>query len=239
MAFGNWDHFINTAGASAISLEVGNPIVGSGSLAYNKPNIASTDDFGAHSQLDSTFTRGLTKGRIRTLLRVGDGWTDTGSFVEDTGAGIFYMSDTEDITGTGGNFYTAYVARERNTPNLFRLLICRSAGQNTLTLACRPDLGAQVLLDTAASFVTAGEFVIPIQIEWNLDIAGLGGLRHTMSAGNLGDTNFNNLAVVYDFVEPSPLTVASFEGLATTFQTGATVAPFTVVYDQTGVFQLV
>ena len=69
MAFGDWTQVIVSNMAAA--LDLGSPINGSGSLLLSRTStsIVSTNYAGMHLNTGS-FTVGVTKGRIRTLMQI-------------------------------------------------------------------------------------------------------------------------------------------------------------------------
>ena len=244
MAFGDFDHFtFALAGTSTAALDVTTPIVGSGSLRYL--NDTATDNFSMNSNLDSGFNRGFTKGRIRTLVRFDGGWVDSGTSLDNMGVGIYYMSDNFDISNTTSDFYFAGLVRDRNIAGSVKPVIAKTSAARILsdldwevTISPGPD----ILYGTASSIAgVADTDVIPIQIEWDLNISDLGGMRHTMSVGNIGDTVFTNLAVVYDVVESTnPFTVTVAEGIRFMAKSvSGPAANATATFDQTGTFRLV
>lgn len=241
MAFGDWDFYL--IGNNTASLEVTNPIVGSGSLATGKPSADAT--LGAvNCHLDSGFTVGLEKGRIRTIFQPAFDTTLTSVYNSYIG-GMYFMSDADDLTTGTPDFYVACLTKAYNTADEWRPIIGKRTGGTLQGAGFGYNGGStgDVFVDTASTITLVEDNTISLQIEWNLDIAALGGLRITMSVGNPGDTDFGNLAVVYDFVDATPFTVATSEGLATQSRTSSPGFYWEMdeymAYDQTGVFQLV
>jgi len=235
MSFGDWDHQIR--GTVSSGLELTNAIVGSGSLKdgnFTGGNL--TDQTNTH-HLNNTFTRGLTKGRIRTLY--GKEHTTTDS---RTGPGIYCMCDNLDPANNSSDYY--WFGLEHGVSNQLRLVIAKGVG-TTLNGALNWTFpgGADTLIASAAVITgfTLGE-TIPFQLEWNLDLASFGGVRLTASVGLVGDTNFSNLAVVYDIIDStSPLTTSLIEGIGMMWPLGAPGIDDGehTLWDSTGVFQLV
>lgn len=246
MAFGDWESIEDTlsGGNFNASLDIINPILGTGSLRQGDNPVPGTSGGQGviATQLNNTFTRGLTRGRIRSIVR----WdwpvesNGTGFILGGTGPGIYYMCSTLDIANVPGNFYFASLAREDNLAGEVRPIIAKGTNEDLRSLNNSIGPATDKLITTASNItgVTEGD-TIAIQIEWNLDIAGLGGLRHTMSVGNIGDTDFSNLTVVYDLVEISPFTVSSVEGIANRHEDNDLATDDAITWDNTGVFQLV
>lgn len=240
MAFGDWDSFtFASAGTVTAALNVSDPIVGSGSLTQGQNTDASVNA-SVTTHLDSGFNRGLTKGRIRSIVRMDGNWVESAAFIDEIGFGIYYMSNNFDINNNTSDFYWAGMARPRNSAGELQAVIARSPNKVLHLLDWNPFASTDELINshTPITGVVEGD-TLPIQIEWNLDISGLGGMRHTMSIGNIGDTNFSNLTQIYDFVEAGPLTTSSIEGLGWTHQSTLNTANNGVSWDSTGVFQLV
>ena len=247
MAFGDWDFYDNPAAINA-ALDITDPIVGAGSLALGNSS-AAYNSGGGNITLDAGFTNGLEKGRIRTLVSPRHQWqSSTSTFINVKFAGIYCMADVVDISnGFGNDFYAAGITKARDTANSVRLIIGKQVGGNTANFAVGTDgsaLQADLLVDTDALFTMNEDDILPIQFEWNLDIAQLGGIRLTLSAGNVNDTDFTNLATVYDLVDSSsPLISTAGEGLMFSDQCNSSgfsnQSPDHFAYDQTGVFQLV
>lgn len=238
MAFGDWDFFLtNTATAS---IEVTDPIIGSGSLAIGKQSTPGVNLSGA-GHLDTGFTVGLEKGRIRTLTRMNWDTAPTAVF-DNAGHWIYFMADASDITTGTPDFYLAGLSKLKNTANDFRPVIAKQVGGTLLNAFVSPDVGpgADLIANTASDITILEGEQIAMQVEWNLDIAGLGGCRITVSVGNVDDVDFSNLSTVYDIVDSSPLTNAIGEGIAFQYNTTHTfLATEYAAFDSTGVFQLV
>lgn len=240
MAFGDWDHFIELSNVNwSAALNITTPIIGSGSLSQGNLVVGGSSGQGnMTTHLNSGFTRGLTKGRLRSIVRW-DWDVGSASLLDSNGFAFYYMASNLDITDGSHNFYLAGLCRERNVAGEVRPIISRGNGDDLNSIFWRPG-GTDNIADSATNItgVVSGD-TIAVQIEWNLDIAGLGGMRHTMSVGNIGDTDFNNLAVVYDFVEGSPLTTSVVEGLAMIHEDSDVDPGDATTWDNTGVFQLV
>lgn len=249
MAFGDWDTATHTTsntelGDVFVFLDVSTPILGSGSLSMGFQEDDFSPVYSCTAQLDSGFTRGLTKGRIRTLARWDGPWIENVAFIDQVGFGIYYMASDLDIANNASNFYFAGLVRERNVAGDVVPTIAKASSKILEDLLWEPGT-ADILIGSATHITGVVETdVIPIQIEWNLDLVGLGGLRHIMSVGSIGETNFNGLSVVYDFVEAaSPLTTSLVEGIGFMQQDGlfgGALSPDDgCSFDDTGVFQLV
>ena len=241
MAFGDWD-FYTTGGLNA-SLEIGNPIVGSGSLACGNRDAGTFTAGAVVTHLDSGFNQGLEKGRIRTLFRFN---ADTSTSIHTSVGGyVYFMSSALDITTGTPDFYVAGLSLSYDTSEEVKPIIGKASSDSITTarFGVNGGSGTDLYTSTATDIALLEDQPIPFQVEWNLDIAQLGGLRITVSVGNAGDTDFSNLATVYDLVDPTPHTNAVGEGLAMQYVVASSAFYIALgeyfAFDQTGVFQLV
>jgi len=230
MAFGDWTTIADAPLVTA--LNVSTPIIGSGS--YSLVGNTGTND-ALTTYLDPlSFSKGFVKGRLRNILRRGTG--SNGATTNDY-AGFFYMASAVDLVNIGGRYNWAGL-RSNGSVNDFSPEI---RVQPTVNLA--RNINASTILADTAPVVTllVGE-TLPIQVDWVLDIPNLGGIRHILSIGNVGDLDYSNLAVVYDLIDGSPLVPAPVnEGMFYRFQTsvGHIGVQEWWAADNTGVFQLV
>ena len=144
MALGDWD-FFETGGATEGIQTVG-PILGAGSLEVNT---ASSDNW--HGQRNSGFSRGFTKGKIRSILR----WdVATGTI----GSGLFCMSDQETLLNASADLYAAELFPGVSVNNI-----------NLYHYQTGIDVGSGTLLGQAQVNFAIGA-TMPIELEWNLDL---------------------------------------------------------------------
>jgi len=238
MSFGDWDHLQNTATSASLSigLELTNAIVGSGSLRVGFDGPGATVFNQSHSShLNNTFTRGLTKGRIRTLWQLNHATAQNRS-----GALIYFMCDNLNPTNTATNAYVAGL--QYSAVDTYLPVIAKMTGQFLDGgLSWQPG-GSLVVINSASTLSLPITTTVPFQIEWNLDLAAFGGVRMTMSVGLPGDTNFSNLSVIYDVIDSStPHTTSVIEGIGELWpqsSPGISLGEFSL-WDSTGVFQLV
>lgn len=236
MAFADWEGDNNDTTAS---LNIATPIVGNGSLLMSSTLSTSNNDPAATRNLNNTFTRGFSKGRIRTLAR----FDFVKQFWNAAAVGIYCLATTSIASGGAGtNTYyfgcTSYNTNDPNSPNATHYIFKQSSDGNLGDL-----LPADAIADTQSlsGGVVQGN-ILPIQFEWNVDIPNFGGTRLVYSVGNIGDTDFTNLATVYDIVDnSSPITSGSREGIGWFVNNGTfgVAVGEGVNYDQTSVFELV
>jgi len=240
MVLADWDRFQASPFEFNDGLDISNPIIGTGSYSIDSSATNSTAQ-GAIATLDNTFTRGLTKGRIRTLVRFdADNFANYGASASTSvGPIIFYMCNNLDPTSTNTTFYATKLVM--NGTNLVTPVIYQRKTNSDIVTACGVGNGNN-LADGASQIAITADDHIPMQIEWNLDIPGLGGIRHTLSLGAVNDNDFSGLSVIYDVLDTSsPITTSVVEGIgfiyfdgSPSFQTGNLVT-----FDNTGIFQLV
>jgi hypothetical protein len=238
MAFGDWDHIVRTFFGADLSagLELGNAIVGNGSLKWGNFDGGTRFDQAGSSHLNNTFTRGLTKGRLRTLVQREDVTVDN-----NAGYGFYFMCDNLDPTNNSSDFY--WFGMNFTSGTGVKPIISKHVGDtmNAGQMLWGPGQ-ADVLIESASEIAQLQGDILPFQVEWNLDITAFGGVRITASAGLVGDTNFSNLAVLYDIIDSSsPLTSSLIEGFGNVWPTGAPGISDGehLLIDSTGVFQLV
>ena len=242
MTFSQWDKFEQSdAGTIATTLDVGSPLIGVGSINFEASSAVTIG--AALAQLNNTFTRGLTKGRIRTILEIhGATWSNSG--LGHAGPGIFWGASSLDITSTLSNWYWFGIGKDGGALNMFPL-VCRAGGGNPQRemrdLLWRVTSN-NVIASGASSIAMVLGDTLPIQAEWDMDNANYGGTRITCSVGNVGDTDFTNLTVIYDFVDPASegILTATVEGVGLIFDDNS---PTLAVghgsrQDETTVFQL-
>lgn len=229
MAFADW--VVQDDNTFAASLNVSTPIVGSGS--YSSSSSGSLSDSAQITYLNSgSFAKGYTKGRLRSLFRRGAGYSD--SQTADHFIGFFFMAEIENFIASQGDYYFVGLRTEGGTTYRPRIVKATNA------LARAVD--TEGFLEYSASTITynIGD-VLPMQVDWVLDQAQLGGMRITLSLGNIGDLDYSNLTTIYDIIDGSPFTTSVNEGFFQYFDNATAGVPSTEywAFDNTGVFQLV
>lgn len=215
MAFADWDtNTITSAGTVGAVHDLGSNVVGTGALEYQ--STANFQDFAVGTQPNNTHAwRGMTSGRIRSLVQVGQ-WTQQPQFYGSWGFGFYYMANNLDIANNGADYYFAGLVRVRLSATTLTPTIGRPVGGNkplhNLVWHTQSPTDA-IVQDAGENITVALDDIIPMEIEWYLDQAVLGGMRHTFRLGNINDTDFSNLAVVYDFIDTSPITSSTIEGM--------------------------
>jgi hypothetical protein len=237
MAFADWDFYNNAAGTQALDLT--NPLVGNGSLRYQSASTTiAQHTMTAHLKAQS-FTLGVAKGRIRTLVQIEAGGV---AIQNNRGnhAGMIAMrslSVGSAHDAVGGALYFAGIVK-RAADNDWELFLAKhtTGVPNTMPTASG---GNTTIFGSPIPIALVDQSIIPIQFEWVLDLTQLGGIRLTLSRGNIGDTTFVNLATAIDVVDASALTTANAEGLwAEWSRVTGTGGLAGYRYDETSVFEL-
>ena len=166
MPFDDWD--VLAPGTANIGIQAASPILGTGSLQVNLVASQSCD-----IHRNAGFSRGFTKGRVRSLLRI-----DSAN-ASNHAIGLFCMSSSLDIRFVGNDFY-GFIISEGTTDNL-------EIGKWTNGAVFTPD----VSFGTASQTIAFGD-IIPIELEWNLDVPGLNGIAITGRTGHVGVSQFGH-----------------------------------------------
>lgn len=219
MALADWT--TNFSGVT-VSLEITTPLVGNGSLKHVVPAGSHT----ANMYL-TNFAKGFTKGRIRTLLR----YVVRPSANAQCGSGIIFMQSNLNPVTTASNYYKFFLGpgTAGGSPGTQYWQLTKHTSR---TLVQTPS---NILVETSSETAANNDYW-PIQIEWIVDLAGLGGTRLTASKGTKNSTDFNTLATIYDHLDTStPHTTSVGEGLFTVaYGTGV----FTTIFDETSIYEL-
>lgn len=204
MALGDYD-FVQQAGDTFTqSLNLSNPINGTGSLAIGFPPANATTEF-TQIHLNSSFDpdRGITQGRLECIFRFD--WDVAPQFTFDN-CGMFmtFMCTNADPIANNAEFYAVGFIRARNaagaTPCKFVVLKTPDLVTNW-TNASFGNGGTEIFLETEPLIALTEGLTMPMRVDWQLDLVNLGGLRVTASHGDIGDTDYSNLAVKYDFID--------------------------------------
>ena len=212
MAFADWTHN-NQADSGAVHSQVhdlGSTIVGAGSLGVNMNSAFIRG--GANSYLDGTHAQGYTSGRIRTLFEVGP-YVVAGGNIGSIGGGIYYMASNQDISNITSAFYGVGLVRVRTGTGSMTPTIIKANAETLRTLFWHTQNPIDTIRQGAdITGVTTGD-VFALEIEWELDLVNLGGMRHRFSLGAKNDLNYNSLVEQWHFVEVNPFMVTTGEGV--------------------------
>lgn len=224
MSLADWTK-VQPGSSVTISLDINTPLVGNGSLKFvngQTPN-------GVANMYLTSLGRGFTKGRVRTLIRM----DARPSHVAYERSGIVFLQSVLNPSVASGNCYTfgwGVGASTSGTPG----------GQYWTLNKHALSLGtAGSNLFNEAVSVSAGDYY-PIQVEWVVDIAGLGGTRISISVGDLNSIDFSTLLPLVDYLDTSsPLTSSVAEGLFTAHPSSGISGVHTYTFDETTIYQLV
>jgi len=232
MALADW--VVNKTGTEVIahSIDVATPMIGDGSLnlSHSGPNGPG----GLNMYLGAPFSKGFTKGRIRTLIR----W-DTGGTIQvgDTlvHSGVIFLQDQLDVSDTTGNFYTLGIGSAKTGGDFKIRIVKHNIGLNNIGETSRTEIFTK---NTGGVHPPSADDFWPIEIEWVVDIPGLGGTRLIAREGTKNSLDFGTLIDIYDAVDvSSPLTTSVAEGVFSQGGTNFTNAR-TWTVDQTSIFEL-
>lgn len=236
MSFGDWEGDLDDMAAS---LEVTNPIRDSGSLLLSSTLSVSANQPAATRHLNSNFTRGFAKGRVRTLVR----YDYAKQAYNTTFPGVYCLSTVGIASGANGTltYYAAgtqMMSNDPNAPDSTHYIMKQVSGDRLGTLVAGDAIADTKVLSGG---LVQGD-ILPVQLEWVVDEQNLGGTRLIYSVGNVGDEDFTNLAIVYDLVDNvSPITSGDREGVHFYVNNGTfgLAVGEGATFDQTSVFQLV
>ena len=221
MALSNWTVAKSDTELSA-SLDLVTPIVGGGSLSLKNNAAPGTDD-GIMMTPASPVASGFTRGKIRTLCRI-----DTSATASGQGLGIFFMADQADLTLGAGSCYALVWRTATTNGAISQLHIANyTAGFD--------DPTSYTLASESFAQVVAGT-VLAMEVEWNLDVIGLGGLRIIARRGSLTDelTDFSDMTEVVTHLDASPLLTSVGEGI---FMINNASGDMDVSFDQTKIIE--
>jgi hypothetical protein len=187
-----------------VTIDTTTPSVGSGTLEIVTTSSVIVSGWNAY--LDTPFSKGFTKGRIRTLLGTGN----SGAFPINNfnmNAGIIFMQSQLNLSEAGNCYCFGWGST--NTAawrfSLFRLGVNQGLDQL--------DDGEVVFYQATFPNPSVDDFY-PIEVEWNLDEEELGGVRLTGRIGTLNSTDFGTLSDVVDTVDGNDyLTTSVAEGI--------------------------
>jgi hypothetical protein len=215
-----------------VALDVGSPIVDSGSLSIDHDGEAATG--GLNMYLDTPFSKGFTKGRIRQIVRYDSGGVIP-STVLNTNCGIVCMQSQLDVSNITGSCYTWGMGSGDTTGSgqAGTILTKLTAGMNNTT-----GITELFKANVPGFAPSAGDFWT-MELEWVADLAGLGGTRLIGRVGTKNSLDFGTLVDAVDFLDTtSPLLASVAEGVyMKKMDVTADTNDWTL--DQTSVFELV
>jgi hypothetical protein len=216
MSFSQWAR--NFSGASNFfSLEFPG-ILGDSSLQVGTTSTGANQAQAVYLSTASGLTRGITRGRIITLIRYKTAHTS------DAYCGLFCMGSSL-TTATVGALYA--VELEVGTTNNVTLKKVTSGGIQQI------ELGTQIGSTYSVDFDTLDD-TVSIQLDWDAENQGFyGGTQLKLGLGT--STDFSDLTIVATEVDStSPITVSTVEGLYTLNENLS--AGMRVQFDQTTIF---
>lgn len=219
MALSDWTQYI--IGTPTVEIENFTQIVGIGSLRQ-----AGVDDVVA--MVENNYTRGLTRGRIRDLIRI-DTWTGANEY----NAGFFFMSSQDDIT-SGGEFYTCTLNSTSSISDTKVEIQYHSSGLST----------SPSVLFSGPTFDredTSDPLIIALEVEWVYEPTLLNGILIIVREGHDDSlTDFSNLSEVGRIIvfeeEAFFIGTSNSEGIYMDSRTSGTLD---VIRDSTRITELV
>jgi hypothetical protein len=215
MALSDWTVYKSQPGLG-VSIEVASPIVDIGSLRVGNAGEGSVLNL---TNLASTlYAPGLPKGKMRSIFKIDS--------ANRTHVGFSYMQSTGDITPNTGNWYMATAQADAGQRRFRVERVNGGFGVGAVDVVLYAGSHPQWSFST----------VFTMQIEWVIDIPGLGGVLHTLSTGTA--TDFSDLSVIYSAVESSGYLTSTFgEGpMALKWDTFGDT--YSALYDNTSVYSI-
>jgi hypothetical protein len=196
MALLDWTQYI--VNTPTVEIENFTQIVGIGSLRQAGSEVLST-------LVENNYTRGLTRGKIRDLIRI-----DTCTGGSDYDVGFFFMASQDDLTASG-TCYTCSINCTSATANTKVELQYHSSG-----LSASPSV-----LFSSSSFDrddSLGPLIIALELEWVYEPSLLNGVLITVREGHDSSlTDFSNLLEVGKIIvfeeDPFFIETSSSEGI--------------------------
>lgn len=182
MAFSDWTFNISNGSAG---VDPTLPLTGTAALRLQATGNSQSRFFGIRNT-GGGYTRGLTKGRMRTLFRVSDA---------SIGCGFVFMASTLTPATVNSNYYEA---GKHNSAN--QVMISRT---NTGMIGFTSNL-------QLAAYTFAINTTYAMQIEWILDDVAIGGLWMSLALGTALD--FSNLTQVLAWTDPTSTRLATTVG---------------------------
>jgi hypothetical protein len=219
MGFGQWEFFGNPGTGALDTIE---EILGDTSVI-----ISSSGGFNRGTNVQVTaasgITRGIGRGKIRTLLKHVSGTNaDGGNF-----GGIFCLGQNQDVHSVGTCYFLGVEPDDTTGSGEIRLFRAELADAGNVTPLATYSLG-----------YSSGE-IISLELEWNEDTAGdIGGTHLIARQGIL--TSYADLDVRFQYVDNSGsrLTLGSgYEGIGIS-DDSTSGAVTSWVFDNTTIFSI-
>lgn len=205
-------------------------IIGTGSLRLI--------DFSSNTlnMFNNTYINGLTRGRIRMLIRVEDGLVSVGD--DFYNIGMYVMADTPDITvpdSFGQRFYTLSLGYD-----LFESSHTISLDYHDNAIQDFP----QNLFQTSSFNLNRGVDIVPLELEWKLEPEFGPGIIFTVRGSTTPSTqtDFSNLTQLGEIVVNNPaitLLNSVGEGIYLEGIGGSLPSGLDALIDQVSIFSLV
>ena len=192
MALSDWTVTSSNPAITA-TIDTGNPILDTGSLFLG----SALNDDGQITLTSTLYTPGKTSGKIRAVMR------DVATTMREAFVGFSFMHAALDVSPGNVACYGFYVEeRTGGTPNNHIVL-----GRFDSGIASAPVS----LFDQSGGWTTNVTFTM--EVEWQTDVPGLGGIRIIGRTGTA--TDFSDLSEIVDLVDggPSALTTSAGEGI--------------------------
>lgn len=226
MAFIDWD-FYQPVGIHFV--DVGNPIVGAGSLRFQHFNSTSLANGNAVPKLLSPLPFGFGKGKLRSIFQVFQSdFSNAGTL---SYFGLACMQSDRDLVNTvGSDFY--YAAIEVSETFVANLLL----GKVTSGFSGFP--GTPFVSIPYPDVLSEGS-IHTLEIQWIADIPNLGGTHLLCRTGTLTDYSDLTDQIVY-FDSSSPLSSTVSEGLIISLDNSSAVSNQgkVILTDQTTLYEL-
>jgi hypothetical protein len=218
MALLDWNIYKTPSGLSAI-IDPGSPVLGSGSLLLKNTGFGGSLNVTSLVALsDSLYTPGLLKGRMRQVVNI--------TSANRTRAGFSFMHSHADISPSTGRAWYEAIALADFSGSQRRWGISRYTN----------GFFSGTTLFSSGTPVWSFSTTFTMEVEWNYDLADLGGLRITLRVGTA--TDFSDLAVVYNTIDTSGLITTSLGEGPYVLKWDTFGDTYTVRYDNTSIYTL-
>jgi hypothetical protein len=213
MAFSDWV-FEQTGGTPEAALTGTSPLADSSSLRLSFGTNGTNRGQAAYL-VDSAVPLGMSKGKIRTLIR-----KISGVDFEEFCAGIFCLAEA---TTFGSDSVDAYMA------------VMDTENEGVRLLYANITEGTSGVLVTVTGLGFTNGVTKALEFEWNNDQVGIGGVHLIVRIGDM--TDFSDLTEVINYVDPVNPTVAGYEGICH-INDLTTFAAAEWYFDNTSIFEL-
>ena len=213
MAFGDWEF----NGNGTRILQPSSAILGTSSLEMEIDSASTNQSQSGQVTAASGITRGIARGKIRTLIRY-----NNGALSAQYHAGIFCLCSNANGFGGGNSAY--------------RLAINPSNGDLELQ-----DFGTSNAIQTVFASYAQGYVqgtTIAIELEWNDDASGDIGGTHFIARSGV-QTDYSDLTDRFQYVDaPGNQLTTGFEGIFMLHDTTATPSRVNWTFDDTVIFSI-